>query len=833
VTIGGAEAQVRISLSPFSMSIVNAAGRTVLQTLDPQKSVAGDAVGAYTPIGATHHSTIIDPPILVEGWDHVEGADGNWVHATKLSNLRTDPMSASFDLSDDSTPPYVIHVQVSVIGSTVSVDGSVTPGAFAPQTSELPSGDPNQMGMAFAMGADEHVFGLGERFVTVDHRGQHYESWVEEGGIGDGEGKPPAPDNPSPNGPNMTHAPIPFMVSTAGYGLFLDSTYRNGFHLGDEDPSAMRIYAESPVLHYKVFVHDDPLESVGDYTALTGRAHAPAPWVFGPRRRIDRFAQALGMPEDQALRLHHVPTTAADDATHFLPQASQTGEETNIAEWTEELHRLGFKSIAYYNCYVSATLPAGASMLAYGREHGLFVKTADGLEFDTFMTSGGGQQVATIDLTNPEAVTWYQSLLQRALDLGYDGWMLDFGEYLPQHAQMFDGRTGWEMHNAFPVVYQRVAYDYLKSVRGDDFMFFARAGYVGSQATIPILWSGDPAASFDDVKGLPANVRAGINAGISGIPFWGSDISGYTCLNQPQVDRELYLRWAEFGALSPDMHSENACNGLLAGAPPKWDLWSDDETISIYARYASLHTRLLPYLYTAAKEAEATGKPIMRHPMLVHPTEPEALKAEFDYYFGPSLYVAPVVVRDARTRDVWLPPGQWVDWWSMQSFTGGAHVSYAAAQDVLPLFLKSGGIVAMLDPSVDTLAPATTPRTGDWVSVDDVQEVLDVRAAIDPTTGSGEAHLADGSSFYVGLTANAVTLPKEYATAASEAALATCSQCGLIDAPTGGLQRVRATTELTDASVVAAGGLLLRAYHLPRPKRIRWDVATFLAPPMK
>ena len=96
-------------------------------------------------------------------------------------------------------------------------------------------------------------------------------------------------------------------------------------------------------------------------------------------------------------------------------------------------------------------------------------------------------------------------------------------------------------------------------MRGDDFMFFARAGYAGTQAVAPVIWSGDPAASFDDEKGLPAQVRAGINAGLSGMPFWGSDISGYACLNDPPPDKEVYLRWAEFGALSSDMHDENAC----------------------------------------------------------------------------------------------------------------------------------------------------------------------------------------------------------------------------------------------------------------------------------
>ena len=290
-----------------------------------------------------------------------------------------------------------------------------------------------------------------------------------------------------------------------------------------------------------------------------------------------------------------------------------------LTAWCQNLHALGYKSIGYYNAYVSTTNPDAAAILAAGRKGGYFLKLDDGTEFDTFMISGGGQTVATVDFTNPAAIPWYQSLLQVALDIGYDGWMLDFGEYVPPKALFHDGTTGWQTHNAFPVMYEKVVFDYLRQQRGNDFMFFARAGGVGTQAYAPVVWSGDPSASFDPVKGLPANVRAGINAGLSGIAFWGSDISGYTCLNDPPADKEVYLRWAEFGALSSDMHDENACSQAPPSAPPKWTLWSDAETTTVYGQYASLHTRLLPYTYAAAQQAVHTGIPIMRHAILTYP----------------------------------------------------------------------------------------------------------------------------------------------------------------------------------------------------------------------
>ena len=369
-------------------------------------------------------------------------------------------------------------------------------------------------------------------------------------------------------------------------------------------------------------------------------------------------------------------------------------------------------------------------------------------------------------------MTWFGTILQRSLALGYDGFMLDFREYLPPNAQMADGTLGWQAHNAFPVAYQKATFDFLSKAKPNDFLFFARSGYTGTQAVSPVQWSGDADASFDHTTGLPGQVRAGINAGLSGIPYWGSDVSGYTCENNPPPGKELFLRWVEFGALSPIMMEETACSGTMAG--PKWTLWSDAETTQVYAEYALLHTRLFPYLYAAAKEAADTGVPILRHPILAAPTNPNAYDADTQYFFGPSLYVAPVVTQGATTRDLWLPPGRWVDWFSLDPLPSG-NVTRQAPLDALPLFLQSGGIVAMLNPSIETLAPATDSSV---VTPADVQDVLDVRVAIDPVTKTGTATLTDGTVLTVTLGAQAVALPSGATMAPDDATLATCSGCG-------------------------------------------------------
>ena len=828
VTLGAGEAHVTLRLAPFGLRVNDALGAVALDTIDKDPQISGDSAHAYGGLGATHHETTFGTAII-EGWDHVTGEDAPWLHATSVAALTTatDAMgqTASIDLFDPAREATTLHLDVRVEGAEVRLDAKVmgaVPGPDEPF---------NQMGWSFALPDDEHFFGLGERFVTVDHRGRRYECWVEEGGIGGGEKRALGPDNPSPNGPGMTHVPIPFYLSSKGYGLWQETTYRTGFVFGEDGAKAQRLYAEEPALHLRVLVHRDPKQTLAHFTKLTGRAKLPAPWVFGPRRRVDHgvdLPKGEGTPEEESLRRHHVPTTMVDDTTHFLPTNSSRDQQAFLADWNARMHALGYKTIGYFNSYVSLTDARAKPLVDYGRMHDLFVRDDQGKEFDTFMVSAGGQTVATIDLTKPDAVEWFESLQGQAIALGYDGWMLDFGEYLPQKARMYDGRSGWEMHNAFPIVYQHAAFDFLRRVRGDDFMFYARAGYTGTQAIVPVVWSGDPSASFDDGKGLPANVRAGINAGLSGIPFWGSDISGYTCLNDPPPDKELYLRWAEFGALSSDMHDENACAQKPKDAPEKWTIWSDAETTDVYARYASLHTRLNPYLYAAGKEAEELGLPVIRHPLLMNPTSPDALSSELEYWFGPSLYVAPVVRRGERARTFWLPPGTWFDWWTMAPTTGNAKVTRDAPLDLLPMYLRSGGIVAMLDPSVETLAP---DLRDDVVSMDDMAGILDVRAGIDlgadatGTAGAGSTRLVDGTTFYLLLSPGAVALPASFTLAPDEATLAKCDDCGRIDDLPGGAKRVRITTKKTIDSALTAGALLLRASRPPRPTKFRWDVA--------
>jgi alpha-D-xyloside xylohydrolase len=207
------------------------------------------------------------------------------------------------------------------------------------------------------------------------------------------------------------------------------------------------------------------------------------------------------------------------------------------------------------------------------------------------------------------------------------------------------------------------------------------------------MWGGDQVPDWSEDNGLPSVVKAGISAGLSGFAVWGPDIlsSG--------TSKELWIRWMEFGALTPIMRDH-------LWDKPKFavDLWFDAETIDAFRRYARLHVSLFPYLYTFAQEAAKTGLPIMRHPMLEWPDDPAACNSEYEYLLGDSLLVAPVVKKGARTRTLYLPRGSWVNYWTGESFEGGKIVTVPAPLDQIPLLVRAGKVIPFANSEIDTLA---------------------------------------------------------------------------------------------------------------------------------
>jgi alpha-D-xyloside xylohydrolase len=328
------------------------------------------------------------------------------------------------------------------------------------------------------------------------------------------------------------------------------------------------------------------------------------------------------------------------------------------------------------------------------------------------------------------------------------------------------------------------------------------------------VWGGDAETSFDETQGIPSTIRSGLNLAMAGVPYWGSDGTGFKCLGDAPRDKEVFVRWLQIEAVSPIMMEQDACANPL-GRRTKWTLWSDDETQDVYRRMASLHTRLLPYFMVLAREANAKGTPLMRPPFLYFPKEPRTWTMDDTFFLGPALYAAPVIRRGQRTREVWLPPGaRYVELNDFTVHQGAQAVTVPAPLERLPLFLVEGQLLPMLDPAVQTLAPATNPAV---VTAQSKADVLDVQVALGPG-GSATLRLFDGTELLAERRADdAGRVGLTEAPSVSE-----CERCWRRETR-GAVDVVQVASPKAASHEVRFDELRLQASG-PSARRVRWEV---------
>lgn len=796
---------VEIRASPYGYTVRDATGRAVLSTRDAGAggSAPGTAGEGYGAVGFTSGKIFL-ANIVDAGYFAFDTALDPWRDELRVTAASQTADALELTLEPRGQPGCV-HVTHQLRGAALRVEARVDHVDLKPRAWQA----------AFTTGDDESFVGFGERFDRVDHRGMSLYSWPEEGGLAKNEATPAGAANPWPNGQTMTYYPVPFFLSSRGYAFWLDSTWRNQFDLASDRSDAWRTWHIGPSLAYEIYVpiagdaRPWPLQAIDQFTAATGRPMIPPAWSFGPRRRINRGATINGVPELQAMRDAGLAITVADDTLHFSPDGNDLGHEAELQGWVESGSALGYKMVAYYNPYysVDATSPLAPEVQKALANHWLLEDGA-GKPSDVWLISGKPIDVYTVDVTSEAATAWFTGMFKRAIDLGYAGWMYDFGEYVQADVKTSTGLSGEQFHNQFPVLYQKAAHDALERLLPGDWYTFVRSGYTGASQWSPMVWSGDPDASFGDAEGLPAQMRAGITASMSGVAHWGSDISGFKCLTDgyQAADGELVARWIEAGAMSSNMHDEDSCSG---GGGAKANVWNSPDAHAAWRTYAKLHTRMLPYFTALAVEAHATGAPVVRSPWLVHPERPELAPVGDAFYVGPSLFAAPVVARGARDKAILMPPGLFVDWRDqtlVDGGAGGAMVTVPAPLDKLPLFLVDGQLVPLLDASIETLMPETIAAV---VGPTDVADVYDVVGMVSAATGKATFTLADGG-----------TLTATYAAGGSGGGSGggvACASC-TITRLSPRLQRVQAEA----SGDLDAGALTLRASGIAR--RLRWDL---------
>jgi alpha-D-xyloside xylohydrolase/alpha-glucosidase len=645
--------------------------------------------------------------------------------------------------ADWSGVPRFHDVQTAPDGVRFSLDGGGSGAVLrvADGTLQVTLSRPgvNRASAAFACAPDERFLGFGAMPMDVEHRGSTVPLLVSEQGIGRVAGNDQTGDWFLRGTEHQTYFPVPFFVSSRNYGVRGDTTYKSIYSMCSESDSMWRVEAWEGTVSFKLLYGTDPVDVIRLHAVLDGVPPIPPAFVFAPWNDAIR-GSANVRAVAQTLRQNAIPSSViwtedwaggiANGTEYHLPYNWNVDRTLypDAEQVASDLHASGFKWLAYFNTFVR---PDGdhwnPDYVIHQSDGTPYVM--DGIPF--------GTHTSMVDLSNPDAAAWMGRSMDAALALGFDGWMADYGEWLPMDAQLADGSDPESAHTLYPVAWQSLSSRVIEARAGDgvDRIAFVRSGYTGSQPIAhQVVWGGDQTTDFDPGDGLASTVPIGLGLGVSGMPYYGSDVGGYTTVEatgHPPTTKELFFRWSALNALTPILRTHHQTNPDL-----EWRFDSDAETLAHWKRWATLHMQLYPYLRAAASTASTQGTPLMRQLALGFPGDPMAWTTADQFLLGPSLLVAPVLSMGATSRSVYFPAGHWVPLFGSSpqaAVDGPTTLDVAVPLGELPVYALPGAVLAMLPPDVLTLTGPVPPA----------RRVLAVAG------GNGSFSEADGASYVI------------------------------------------------------------------------------------
>lgn len=549
---------------------------------------------------------------------------------------------------------------------------------------------------------NESIFGLGEKGDIMERKGGIYTMWNSD--------KPCYCIDEDP-----LYKSIPFFISSRRYGIFFDNSYRTTFDFSKRDTYTFE--ADGGVIIYYIIAGEDYKDILQQYIALTGKPVMPPLWALG-------FSQCRGLyvHQDQALEVAR-RFRELDIPCDVIYQDIGWTQNLQDFKWNKRnysnpramldtLHALGFHVVVSQDPVISQR---NSSQWREADSLGLFVKDIrTGKTYDMPWPWGG--RCGVVDFTNPAAAKWWGDYQQRPIDDGVDGFWTDMGEPAWSNEEEKD-RLNMQhyagphsaIHNVYGLYWDRVVTEEFSRRNPDKRLFqMTRAAFSGMQRYC-FSWTGDSGDSrkmTDSWEQFAYQIPMMLSAGLGGVPFITGDITGYCGTIEDYVDAaELYVRWMQFGLFTPLSRAHHEGNTAV-------EPWMFPPVAMAAAKKAiELKYKLLPYIYTCAREAYDTGLPIMRAMFLEFPDDKECRRQDFQFMFGPSLLVAPVVEQGATTRELYLPKGRWYDWYTGDAFDGGQFITVPAPLDRIPLLVREGSIIPTVEVCKNTAESRTAPVT--------------------------------------------------------------------------------------------------------------------------
>lgn len=582
------------------------------------------------------------------------------------------------------------------ITMSVGVDGDCAQLFFEQKNPEI-----NRFWLRVSADGDESCYGCGEQMSYFNLRGRHFPLWTSEPGVGRDKTTYVTwrsdVENQAGGDYYNTNYPQPTFVSTKHYYLHVDSTAYADFDFRNPDFHELQIW-EVPA---SVRIEAAPtfLELLEKQSAFFGRQPELPDWIYnglivGVQGGYERSFGLLDRTLEHGIKVSALwcQDWCGKRVTSFgkrLQWDWQYHREMypELPARIASLHDRGVKFMGYINPY----LVNDGDLYRQGKEKGVFATKADGSDY---LVDFGEFDCGVVDFTNPTAFEWFKNevIKKHSLDIGIDGWMADFGEYLPtDDIVLFNGASPMVEHNHWPALWAKCNYDALKETgRLGDAVYFMRAGAAGSQRYCTLLWAGDQSVDFTVHDGLATAICAALSAGMSGCGLSHSDIGGYTSLFGNTRTKELFLRWSEMAAFTPVMRTHE-------GNRPEenFQYYDDEDCMERLSRLVDVYTMLAPYMKELVSENAKSGIPVQRPLFLHYEEDAHCYEIPYEYMLGAELLVAPVYLSGAIRWDVYLPGGPWIHLWTGEEYGTGSHRVPAALGDI-PVFYRKNSRYAPL-----------------------------------------------------------------------------------------------------------------------------------------
>lgn len=569
------------------------------------------------------------------------------------------------------------------------------------------------------LGKDDAVYGLGDKPGCLNKRGYSYVNWNT--------------DDPAPHVDSFKslYKSIPFFIVLGDeycYGIFADNTYKTTFDFGYENTDYYFVEHEKGELDYYFMPGNDMAEVVGLYTSLTGTTTLYQRWIYGSHQsRWGYYTQDEVLDIADKFRELDIPCDVIhmdiDYMNGYRVFTFDDKKFPDVKGLSEKLADRGVKLISIIDPGVKKD--EDYFMYKEGMEMDAFAHDTDGSVYENAVWPGTS---VFPDFTKQSVRSWWGDKTKILLEHGISGIWNDMNEPasfngpLPDDVQ-FEYGAHEKVHNIYGHFMAKATYEGLAKNDGGKRPFvLTRAAYAGSQKYCG-GWTGDNHSIWAHIA---LSLEQVCNLSVSGLAMCGSDIGGFGSDTTP----ELLVRFYEAAVFVPFFRNHSAM-GTRRQEP--WQF--DETTIDAVRKTVKLRYRFIPYIYDLAHECEKTGAPIVRSLVYEYPADKHVRNISDEYMLGSFVLVAPVIAPGKEVREVYLPDGDWYDYYTGEKYSGGRYILADAPLDKVPVFIKAGAIIPVADGEIrstediteDKISILTYPGKGSFVHYQDDNETFAYR----------------------------------------------------------------------------------------------------------